>query len=88
VDRRPAGIGDERYPDTNPERGFFVVGWQAPGGPITAAHVWRRERDGQATYFRAEVWRSGRAGASFTAPTLERLKDELERKYGGRMDRE
>jgi len=37
---------------------------------------------GQPAYFRADVWRSGRAVASFTAPTLEQLKADLEKKYG------
>jgi hypothetical protein len=75
------------YPDTNPERGFFVGGWQAPEDSATAAHLWRCERDGQPGYFRADVWRSGRAVASFTAPTLERLKAELEKKYGAGADK-
>ncbi len=70
------------YPHTNPERGNFVGGWSAPGDPTTTAHLWRCERDGQSTYFRADVWRNGRAVASFTAPTLDWLKEVLERKYG------
>ncbi len=70
------------YPNTNPERGFFVGGWESPEGPSTSAHLWRCEREGQPMYFRADVWRNGQTVASFTAPTLERLKSELERKYG------
>jgi len=71
-------------PNTNPERGYFVGGWNAPGDPATAAHLWRWERDGRPGYFRADVWRSGTAVASFTAPTLERLKEVLEKEYGER----
>lgn len=70
------------YPNTKPVRQLFAGGWESPEDPAISAHLWRCEREGQATYFRADVWRSGQTIASFTASTLERLKAELVKKYG------
>ncbi len=70
------------YPNTHPVRQSFAGGWASSKDPTTTAHLWRCERDGKATHYRADVWRNGQAVASFTAPTLERLKTELEKKYG------